>query len=94
MDFSTAKSRPFTAEGIARVTAGQIGVYGIFRADVWVYVGKGDIKAELARYLNGENPRITAEHPTTWCAIVTDDCDRLEKALILKYRPIANQRGG
>lgn len=94
MDFSNAEAFSFDEGTIKTFNPGQIGVFGIYRRDAWVYIGRGDLVAELLRYVRGENPRILAERPTYFCAIVTDDDVALEKELIRQYRPIANERVG
>lgn len=94
MDFSCAKVFNFTEDCIKTLCPDQCGVYGIFRPDAWIYVGKGDIRAELLRYVRGANPLILAERPTGFCAIVCSDFDCKEKELICKYCPIVNRRIG
>lgn len=82
---------PFTRERIERLNPDQIGVYGIFRDNTCIYVGRGDIRTELMRYVRGENPRITDESPTHYRALVTSGDERIERLLITWYQPIANQ---
>lgn len=94
IDFPKQTPRAFTRADVLSVTPGQIGVYGLFKSGQWVYIGRGDIRAELLRYLNGENPNINLWGPTHWVDVVTADDVETEKRLILKYQPIANRKVG
>jgi hypothetical protein len=94
MPFPHQEPRPFTREGIEWLGSNQYGVYGIFRAGAWIYVGKGDIRARLLDHLNGDNPRITKENPTHYVTVVTANADKTEKELIIELNPIANRKVG
>jgi hypothetical protein len=94
MPFPQQEPRPFTRAGIEWLKPSQYGVYGIYRADAWIYVGMGDIRARLLDHLNGDNHRITSERPTHWVAAVTSNAALTEKELILELNPIANRRVG
>ena len=94
MPFASQTSRPFTKANIESIDPNQIGVYGIFRYDAWIYVGRGDIRTRLLSHVAGGNPRITAENPTHWVAETsTDDMSR-ERTLIVEFNPIANRKIG
>ena len=94
MPFPQQDFRPFTKDGIEWLAPNQNGVYGIFRSDAWVYVGRGDLRTRLLAAFNGENPRITRERPTHYVTLLTNDDVAQEKALILELNPIANQKVG
>jgi hypothetical protein len=94
MPFPKQDSRPFTKDGIEWLAPNQNGVYGIFRSNAWVYVGRGDLRTRLLAAFNGENPRITRELPTHYVTLVTADDVSWEKALIVELNPIANQKVG
>jgi hypothetical protein len=94
MPFPTQNARSFTKAGIEALSPYQNGVYGIFRHDAWIYIGRGDIRSRLLSHLNGENPRITRERPTSFVTLVTHNDVVMEKALILEFNPIANQKVG
>lgn len=85
---------PFTRAGIEWLAPGQYGCYGLFREGVWVYIGKGDIRARLLDHLNGDNACITRQGPTHWVGVVTVDLDEEEKRLIRAHRPTCNLRVG
>jgi hypothetical protein len=76
------------------LTPGQFGVYGIYRADQWLYVGMGDIRARLLDHLNGDIPCILANGATSYVAAVTANAVAEEKALQLELKPLCNQRIG
>ena len=94
MPFPRQDSQPFTKAGIEVLNPNQNGVYGIFRSDAWIYIGRGDLRTRLLAAFNGENPRITRERPTSYVTLVTSNDVAMERALILELNPIANQKVG
>ena len=95
MAFTVQTPRLFTRANIEAITPGQSGVYGLFREDRWVYVGKGDIRARLLAHFNGDNPLITNAGPTHWVdEVVAGDPSLREKQLILELQPHCNQKVG
>lgn len=95
MPFIEQTSRAFSIEGIEWLTPNQSGVYGLFKKDAWIYVGKGDMRQRLLDHFNGDNPCITRESPTSWMAEkISGDPSAREKELILELKPICNIRVG
>ena len=95
MPFIQQTPRPFTRLEIEALNMNQKGVYGLFKGDVRVYIGKGDIRQRLLDHLNGDNPCITRTWPTHWLAEVTvGDPSAREQQLILEYQPACNYRVG
>jgi hypothetical protein len=95
MPFPQQDPRTFTKVGIEWLAVGQRGCYGIFRAGVWIYVGKtGDLRARLLQHLAGDNPRITRENPTHFVTMLTANDDVAEKQLIRELDPVANRQVG
>jgi len=95
MSFVQQTPRDFTRENVEAIRPNLIGVYGLFRQDAWIYVGKGDIRKRLLDHLNNDNPAIAREKPTHWVdEIATGDPSYREKALILELNPICNRRVG
>lgn len=94
MPFPQQQARTFTKQNIEAIKAGTVGVYGLFRANTWVYVGRGDIRTRLLDHLNGGNPCITRERPTHYVDVITNDDERVEKSLILELNPICNKKVG
>ena len=86
--------RAFTRENVEALNPNQIGVYGLFRDNTWVYIGRGDIRARLLAHLNGDNACITRESPTHWVDVVTSDDVNEEKRLILEHQPVCNKKVG
>jgi hypothetical protein len=86
MPFPKQTPREFTRVNVERISLNQMGVYGLFRKNGWVYIGKGNIRDRLLKHLNGDNPRITEEHPTHFVSEVTQYMDVRE--------PVANRRVG
>lgn len=94
MSFPQQTSRAFTKESIEGLNPNQLGCYGLFRAGVWVYIGKGDIRARLLAHFNGDNACITGQNPTHYVTLVTANMDAMEKALILECNPVCNRKVG
>jgi len=95
MPFIQQTPMPFTRQNIEALDMNQKGVYGLFRQNVWVYVGKGDIRQRLLDHLNGDNPCITHQWPTHWLAEITNgDPSTREEQLILECQPTCNRRVG
>lgn len=94
MPFPQQTPTPFTKQGVETLRPNQNGCYGLFKAGTWIYVGKGDIRDRLLAHLNGDNACITRSAPTHFVAVVSEDMDDLEKALILELSPTCNQKVG
>jgi hypothetical protein len=94
MPFPKQTPRPFTRSDVESLTPNQLGCYGLFAPDLWIYVGKGDIRQRLLDHLNGDNDCIKKSKPTQWVGVVTNDMDAEEKRLIRELGPCCNQRVG
>ena len=94
MPFPDQTAKAFNRTNIESLGAGQMGCYGLYREGVWVYVGRGDIKARLLDHLNGDNPCITRENPTHWVDEVTDNHKARERVLIAELDPVCNKTRG
>ncbi len=96
MPFPQQTSRFFSKRDIESLNANQMGVYGIFNQNQWIYVGKGDIKTRLLAHINGDNPLILKYNPAYWVAEVCSDPQMSirEKQLILELKPLCNQKVG
>ena len=86
--------RRFTRKNVEALSPNRMGCYGIYRIGLWIYVGKGDIRARLLAHLDGDVPCILNEKPQYWVDLVTDDMDNEEKRLILACDPVCNQTVG
>ena len=94
MPFANNPAHRFTRRSVEAHTPGQIGVYGLYRPDVWVYVGRGDIRARLLDHLNGDNPCMIRESPTTWVGEVRADDEARKRELIRELTPRCNRQVG
>ena len=95
MPFPEQTPKTFTRASIEALRSGQVGVYGLFRGTVWIYVGKGDIRQRLLDHLNGDNSCITRERSTHWVDVLTQgDPSERERQLILELTPLCNRRVG
>lgn len=94
MPFPKQTPRTFNRTNIESINSGQIGCYGLYRGNTWIYVGKGDIRQRLLDHFNGDNSCITRMRPSHWVDAVTTSEDELEKQLILELSPSCNKRVG
>ena len=96
MSFVNQVPRIFNRVNILALNPGQNGVYGIYRQGLWIYIGKGDIRARLLAHIDGDNPAILRQNPTHWVDEVRADphMSTREKELILLCNPCCNQRIG
>ncbi len=94
MPFPLQIPRVFIRADVEAFSPGQNGVYGLYKQNEWVYVGKGDIRQRLFAHLTGDNPCISRERPTNWVYEITSDMDIRERQLIAELQPACNQRLG
>lgn len=95
MPFIQQDPRQFARWSIEALAPNQHGVYGLWNATVWLYVGRGDIRQRLLDHLDGDNPYITRQRPTHFVAeLIPGDASQREKQLIAELRPLCNQRFG
>ncbi len=99
MPFPEQTPGVFTEAGISLLPDALRGVYGLFRSllrgDIWVYVGKGEIKNRLQAHRRGDNTFIMREAPTHFVIEATIiQMDDRERELILELDPICNRRVG
>ncbi len=96
MSFVSQIPRVLTKQNVEALIPNQYGVYGIFRNNQWIYVGKGDIRKRLLEHLNGDIPSILNMRPTHWVDEVCSDPQMSirEKELILELKPLCNQKIG
>ena len=92
MPFNNDKPWVFNQQAIESFNSGQTGVYAIYNANKWIYIGRGDIRQRLLGHLNGDLPAIGTHTPTHFRAEVTDDAATREKQLLLEYMPACNPR--
>jgi hypothetical protein len=89
---------PFVRSSVEqRVVPGTLGVYALYknpgRFPLWVFVGKGYIRAHLLAHLNGNLRCITRERPTHFLFEEIREVTRVserEQELIGQLRPICN----
>jgi predicted GIY-YIG superfamily endonuclease len=70
------------------------GVYGLWTATSWIYVGESnDIQRRLLEHFNGDNVLITRAAPTSFGFELSGAFQRVarQNALILELRPFCNQ---
>jgi hypothetical protein len=94
MGFPAQTPVSFSRPGIESLKEGQIGCYGLYRPNNWVYIGRGDIRARLLAHLNGDNPCITRQAPTYFVIEITRAAEERERQLIRQLRPRCNGRLG
>jgi len=95
MPFVQQTPQAFTRRHVEALHPNQVGVYGLFVAGSWVYIGKGDIRQRLLDHLNGDNPCIIRLQPTHWVAeVIAGDPSARERQLIAELQPPCNHRVG
>ena len=94
MAFIEQEARLFMRSAIEALNPDQIGVYGIYKQDQWIYVGRGDIRDRLLDHLNGGNSCITRNNPTHFLTEVTANHVARERELILELNPVCSQKAG
>lgn len=95
MPFVQQNPRLFTKGNIESLKPSQFGVYGLFRQNRWIYVGKGDIRKRLLDHFNGDNSCINRERPTYWVdELANGNPSEREKALIIELNPVCNLKVG
>ncbi len=75
----------------------QSGVYGLFKAQQWIYIGESqDIRARLLQHLNGDNSCINREAPTEFSYELVPAGQRgaRQNFLIRELDPVCNRRLG
>ena len=92
MPFQNDKPWSFTRETIESFNAGQTGVYAIYNAKKWIYIGRGDIRRSLLNHYGGDIPAIAAHAPTHFRFELTADSITREKQLLREYAPVCNPR--
>jgi hypothetical protein len=84
--------RPYTRARVEALKPNQNGVYGLFRGNIAVYIGSGDIPSRLLAHLDGDNPCITREGPDQWAdELIEGNPTKREGELIQEYQPVCNK---
>jgi len=94
MSFPPQKPKSFDRESVVALRSGVLGCYGLFRRDLWIYIGKGDIRQRLLAHLDGDRPWTLHHQPTHWVAVETDQYHALERELVLTCGPVCNVQAG
>ena len=94
MPFPEQTPRAFSRVDIEALRPDQMGVYGLFKKNQWIYVGSGDVRDRLLAHFDGDNTCISREQPDEWVGEVTANYVQREKDLILELSPVCNQRVG
>jgi hypothetical protein len=92
MPFPPQEPRPYTRENVEQLRPNQIGCYGIFRDDLCVYIGAGDLRSRLLAHLDGENACVSLHRPTHWLNVLADRPGPVEAELVRELLPICNAR--
>lgn len=90
MPFPTQDAKAFSRSEIMALQDGQMGVYGLYNQDQWIYVGGGNVRGRLVGHLNRDNNCIGFQSPTHMVFEYTDDHEDRVKALITELSPHCN----
>ena len=97
MGFNTNLKNNFTEAGVLASAPRASGVYGIFNANEWIYIGEaGDMEARLFDHLRGnsdQSARIKGRRPTGFLCEASPSHLRVarERSLILELNPTCNR---
>ncbi len=98
MPWGNPNSYHFNAVSIIASVPAQSGVYALYNANQWIYIGESeDIRARLLQHVNGDNDCITRwAPPSISFELVPTQAGRVarQNQLILELRPACNQRLG
>jgi hypothetical protein len=94
MAFSQQNPREFTRREIEALSPNWDGVYGLFKPEIWIYIGKGNLRQRLLAHFNGDNSCITSWAPTHFVIEVTPNLDERERQLLSEIQTKCNQRIG
>jgi len=92
MPFENDKPWLFNRQAIESFASSQTGVYAIYNAQKWIYIGRGDIRQRLLDHLAGDIPSINTNTPTHFRAEITGDSIKREKQLLREYAPACNPK--
>lgn len=92
MPFENDKPWLFNRQAIESFESSQTGVYAIYNAQKWIYIGRGDIRQRLLDHLGGDIPTINTNSPTHFRAEITGDSVNREKQLLREYAPACNPK--
>jgi hypothetical protein len=96
MPFNNAVKNAFSEAGILATAPRTSGVYGIFNANEWIYIGEaGDMEARLFDHLRGvsdQSTRIWERNPTGFICEACPAQSRVsrENSLVAELYPSAN----
>ncbi len=96
MPWSNPHYFDFTSEAIGQYAPERSGVYGLFAAEQWVYIGaSNDIQTSLLAHLYGDNECITRLKPSGFVFEVCPVSQQAarQNALIREYQPQCNRPG-
>ncbi len=95
MPWSTPHHYSFDSETINQYAPDRAGVYGLYTAEQWVYIGEADdIQTSLLHHLYGDNECITRLTPSRFVFEMCPPTQRAsrQQALIQEYQPVCNQQ--
>ena len=90
MPFAAQDPKEYKRSGVMPLQDGDMGVYGLYNADQWVYVGSGNIRGRLIGHLNRDNNCIGFQNPTQFVFEITNEYEAREIALRAELSPHCN----
>jgi hypothetical protein len=94
MAFEASPAYAFTDEGVREGAPEESGIYVIFTAAHWVYIGGSDnIRRALFDHLNTPNDCFEKHHPLSFSSEVVPAGERAHRrtALIAELHPVCNE---
>ena len=94
MPWRNVRSFPYNPASVRQNAPAASGVYGVFTAHEWVYIGESqDLQARLLQHLNGDNPCISTSGSTAFSFELVPVHQRAARqaALVLEFHPLCNR---
>lgn len=90
MPFAPQDPKEYKRSGVMPLQDGEMGVYGLYKDDLCVYVGSGNIRGRLVGHLNRDNNCIGFQGPTKFVFEITNDYEARELDLRKELIPHCN----
>jgi predicted GIY-YIG superfamily endonuclease len=94
MPWRNVRSFLYNPASVRQNTPAASGVYGIFTAHEWIYIGETtDVQARLLQHLNGDHPCISKSGATAFSFELAPESRRVARysALVREYLPVCNR---
>ncbi len=91
MPFGLQVPKPYTRESILGLIPDQMGVYGLFKPNQWIYIGSGNVRKLLLDHINSKTDMIKSYSPAYFLTEICNNAEHLKRRLIQEYKPVCNK---